>query len=45
MLLYPDVQKSAQEQIDRVVGGDRLPDYGDRDSLPYITAMLKETLR
>lgn len=25
MLMYPDVQKKAQEELDRVVGRDRLP--------------------
>jgi hypothetical protein len=30
MLLYPDVQKKAQEEIDRVVGRDRLPNLNDR---------------
>lgn len=25
MLLHPDVQKKAQEELDRVVGQDRLP--------------------
>ena len=45
MLLYPDLQRVAQEEIDRVVGNDRLPGFEDKDSLPLITAMMKETLR
>ncbi|KAL4923087.1 cytochrome P450 [Aspergillus undulatus] len=45
MALYPDVQKRAQEEIDRVVGRDRLPGYEDRDNLPYINALVKEALR
>ena len=45
MLLYPDVQKAAQAEIDRVIGQDRLPEHEDRDSLPYITSVVKETLR
>jgi cytochrome P450 len=45
MVLNPDVQRRAQEEIDRVVGRDRLPDFGDRDRLPYINAMVKESLR
>ncbi len=45
MILYPEVQKKGQEEIDRVVGNQRLPDYSDKDSLPYITAMMKETFR
>ena len=45
MLSYPSVQGKAQEEIDRVIGGNRLPDLGDREALPYITALLKEVLR
>lgn len=45
MLLHPDVQKKAQAQIDQVVGHDRLPDFGDRESLPYIDCIVQETLR
>ena len=45
MLLYPEVQKRAQSEIDRVIGRDRLPEFSDRDSLPYITAITKEVLR
>ncbi|KAL4948852.1 cytochrome P450 [Aspergillus filifer] len=45
MILFPDVQKRAQEEIDRVVGNTRLPDFDDRDNLPYINAMVKEALR
>ncbi|KAF2024274.1 cytochrome P450 [Setomelanomma holmii] len=44
MTLFPDVQKKAQEELDRVVG-DRLPMSGDRDSLPYIWAVVQETHR
>ncbi|KAI6149296.1 cytochrome P450 [Pisolithus tinctorius] len=45
MVLHPDVQRKAQEEIDRVVGADRLPDFGDRPNLPYVEAVLLETLR
>jgi len=45
MALYPEVQKKAQAEIDAVVGPDRLPDFHDRPSLPYINAMLKELTR
>lgn len=45
MVLHPEVQKKAREEIDRVVGRGRLPDYTDRDSLPYISAVTKEVLR
>ncbi|KAI0544305.1 cytochrome P450 [Xylaria curta] len=45
MVLYPEVQKRAQEEIDRIIGNNRLPTTADRDSLPYINAVVKETLR
>ena len=45
MILYPDVQKRAQEEIERVVGLDRLPEHEDRESLPYVYAVVKESLR
>lgn len=45
MALYPDVQKKAQAELDRVVGQGRLPDFSDRDTLPYVTALIKETIR
>ena len=45
MTLFPEVQKRAQEEIDRVVGTDRLPDYDDRSSLTYVEAVYRETLR
>ncbi|OKL57715.1 hypothetical protein UA08_06907 [Talaromyces atroroseus] len=45
MTLFPEVQRKAQEEIDRVVGTGRLPEIADRPSLPYIDAMVKEVLR
>jgi cytochrome P450 len=45
MTLYPDVQRRAQAEIDRVVGNSRLPNYSDHDELPYLQAVLKEVLR
>ena len=45
MALYPEVQKKAQEELDAVVGSGRLPDFSDRPSLPYISAIVKELLR
>ena len=45
MSIFPEVQKNAQEEIDRVVGNDRLPTAKDRDNLPYLEATLKEVLR
>ena len=45
MVLYPDVQRKAQEELDRVVGRDRLPSFDDLENLVYIREMVKETLR
>ncbi|KAH6607121.1 hypothetical protein Trco_003434 [Trichoderma cornu-damae] len=45
MILYPAVQQKAQEEIDRVVGPDRLPGYQDQFDLPYVNALIKEMLR
>lgn len=44
MSLYPDVQKKAQAELDKVLGG-RLPDFNDRPSLPYVNAIVKESMR
>ena len=45
MILYPEVQEKAREELDRVIGRGRLPDFTDRDSLPYINAITREVLR
>jgi cytochrome P450 len=45
LALYPEVQKKAQAEIDAVIGPNRLPDFEDRSSLPYINAMVKELMR
>ncbi|KAH9886920.1 cytochrome P450 [Cubamyces lactineus] len=45
MARNPHVFRKAQEEMDRVVGVDRLPDFGDRDSLPYLKAILEEVYR
>lgn len=45
MVLYPDVQRRAREEIDRVVGPDRLPDFADRPALTYVEAVLREVWR
>ena len=45
MLHYPDVYRKAQEEIDRVIGKNRLPEIVDRDSLPYFEALIKEVYR
>ncbi|KAH9483711.1 Cytochrome P450 monooxygenase COX2 [Psilocybe cubensis] len=45
MALYPEVQRKAQEELDRVIGRDRLPEFSDQLSLPYVMAVVKETMR
>jgi cytochrome P450 len=45
MALHPDVVRKAQEELDRVVGAERLPELSDWESLPYISALMKELFR
>lgn len=45
MILYPEAQKRAQEEIDRVVGQDRLPNMDDEMNLPFVRGCVKESLR
>lgn len=45
MLMHPDAQRAAHEELDRVVGHERLPSFEDREALPYITAIIKEVIR
>ncbi|KAG1757498.1 cytochrome P450 [Suillus lakei] len=45
MVLHPEVQAKAQAEIDRVIGKDRLPNFDDRPALPYLEAVVRETLR
>ncbi|KAI9457948.1 cytochrome P450 [Lactarius psammicola] len=45
MIAYPEVQKRAQAELDEVVGSARPPTFADLPSLPYIRALVKETLR
>lgn len=45
MLAYPETQARAQAELDEVVGRSRPPTFADYSHLPYIRAMVKETLR
>ncbi|KAK0240852.1 cytochrome P450 [Armillaria nabsnona] len=45
MLHYPAVMKKAQAEIDSVTGPERMPGFKDFDALPYIQAVIKETMR
>lgn len=44
MVLFPDVQRTAQAEIGRVCG-TRLPTMDDEKSMPYIRGCVKETFR
>jgi cytochrome P450 len=44
MALNPGVQKKAQAELDSVLGG-RLPEFNDRLNLPYVNAVVKESMR
>ncbi|KAI0321505.1 cytochrome P450 [Amylostereum chailletii] len=45
MLHYPEKMRKAQSELDAVVGRERMPEYTDRDSLPYVRALINEVLR
>lgn len=45
LVMHPEVVKKAHEELDRVVGRDRLPEFTDKAYLPYITAITHEVLR
>lgn len=45
MILFPEVQKEAQMEIDRVVGVERMPTWSDRENLPTVRGVVEESLR
>ncbi|KAJ4478446.1 cytochrome P450 [Lentinula aciculospora] len=45
MALHTEKQKKAQEEIDLVVGTERVPTIADLPNLPYVKAVIKETMR
>ncbi|GJJ08925.1 hypothetical protein Clacol_003145 [Clathrus columnatus] len=45
LALHPEILKRAQEELDKVTGGERLPTFDDERDLPYIDALFWETLR
>lgn len=45
LLLNLEAQRKAQNELDGVLGGKRLPDFDDRESLPYFEAVFQETMR
>lgn len=45
LLLNPAAAKRAQQEIDDIVGPDRLPQFEDVPEMPYMDALIKEVLR
>ena len=45
LVLNPHVVSKARKQMDEVVGLERLPNFDDRDRLPYIDCIVWETMR
>ncbi|KAJ7276612.1 cytochrome P450 [Mycena rebaudengoi] len=45
LIAYPEAQKKAQEEVDRVVGEHRMPTLDDLEEMPYIRAMILEAHR
>ncbi|KAG6823892.1 hypothetical protein H0H92_008697, partial [Tricholoma furcatifolium] len=45
MVLHPEYQRRAQQEIDAIVGTNRLPDFSDRESLPHVEGILQESYR
>ncbi|KAM0751170.1 cytochrome P450 [Meredithblackwellia eburnea MCA 4105] len=45
MMYHPDALKKAQEEVDRVVGRDRMPTFEDLDELHFIQATIREGSR
>ena len=43
--MNPAAQTKAQEEIDRVIGTDRLPTFDDESKLPFVSALAKEVFR
>ncbi|ESK84421.1 cytochrome p450 [Moniliophthora roreri MCA 2997] len=45
MIAFPEAQRKAQDELDRVIGRERIPTLDDMDSLPYMCAVVKEVMR
>lgn len=45
MVLNPQVQARAQEEIDTELGPNTLPTMSDRERLPYIRNLILEVMR
>ncbi|KIJ12423.1 hypothetical protein PAXINDRAFT_137082 [Paxillus involutus ATCC 200175] len=45
LVAFPEAQRKAREEIDRVIGQDRTPTLGDIQDLPYTRALIEECNR
>lgn len=45
MLHTPAAMRKAQKELDTVIGRERLPDFDDKNALPYTRALILETQR
>jgi hypothetical protein len=45
MVLHPECQREAHEEINSVVGTARLPQFSDREALPFVECVYQEVLR
>ncbi|KAF9440474.1 cytochrome P450 [Macrolepiota fuliginosa MF-IS2] len=45
MVLHQECQAKAQEELDNLLLGSRLPELGDRKVLPYVECVVQETYR
>ncbi|CAA7268212.1 unnamed protein product [Cyclocybe aegerita] len=45
LVVYPEVQRAGQQEIDRVVGRGRFPDFEDLPNLHYVRAIVFEVMR
>ena len=45
LIAFPEAQRKAHEELDRVIGSDRAPLWEDLEDLPYIRALVNEVAR
>ncbi|EKJ73242.1 hypothetical protein FPSE_06507 [Fusarium pseudograminearum CS3096] len=45
MVLHPEIQKKAQDELDAVLRPGKLPEFSDRPSLPYVEHIVQEIYR
>jgi len=45
MTTFPEVCRKAQEELSRILGDGVLPTANDCSRLPYLDAVIKETIR